>query len=1296
MNRSRIQVTASVLFASLLASTAFAVTINVPGGQPDIQSAINAASPGDQILVAPGTYVISSTINVTVANLTIQGSGSGSTTLQVAQAVGNAFYIPSAQTTLRDFSIQKTDIAGVHNLIWINANDVTVRDNVIYGPYPGSAWSVNGIVSRAILVSPGHTGLLVQGNTISNLRQPAYIDANVGFTVGSIVNNNVSGTRGWVVAGAKLNFSGNTWGPPENQGAEIALLSTCLPADYPDLLALSNTNGNAYISDQFSGGPSGRATAHVNSSAPPNGFGSISAPYQDVNSGVGNTLAGGTVSVAAGTYIQQVLVNGKNLTIQGAGSGSTTIQAPPTLAASFTTSGPNFPVVFVQNASDVRVRNLTVDGAGVGNANYRLQGVGFWNAGGKVLDCNIVRVRDTPFNGNQAGVGLFGGTNSGARSLEVGNTNISDFQKNGTVFTGAGYVVNMHDCTVTGQGPTGLNAENGIQISGGASGTVTNCAISGIGYTGLSAVACGQLFFGPGTVNVSGGSLSNCQVGTYYIDASGSMLGTNTNTPASYGLGAYGVVGYNSSATLAANAALRTSSSALANRPVPQPIDEMSSAPAASRFNATATLLTLLLDGGCLTGPGTATSEGIEVYSEGGGMNVTARHLDISAWGYGILVDGLGGSVMAADHNAITGNITAGYYGGVGSHTAQANWWGNVGGPGVGGANPVSGAVTTSPWLVSGADLQPGCGFQPGPDNLVSPVAPVVCITPANTCVDVPVQIARTTSDNIRGYSINVQLSGGLTLCSATEDSYLSNVNSTQFQIVALGGGAYTIDCAILGVPCGATAVSGGLFTLHVASLLPSGTGTVTITSVVLRDCANAAVAGSAGAPASVTIQNTAPSAIAGLAAAQVLTGNVAPLAAGNTKITVSWPAPLPGDSVRIYRKGFGQYPEYDDAGGAAPSLPGSYPPAGWALAGIVTSGNTFVDEPGTRDFWYYLAYVKDACGNVGPVSNMTSGTLDYHLGDVDPVIALVHVGDNLVDLADVSDLGFNYGATLALNDPLNFLDVGPTTNFSVSARPTTDNKVQFEDLMMFAINYGVVSAPQMAARPAITSSVDELSLDLPSMPEVGQTFAVGVQLRSIGDVKGVSLELAFDPAVVEPVGVEAGQLLAAQHAQSIALSPTRGGVDVALLGTGLAIAGDGEVARALFRVKSTGESGIRLASAQARDTENRPITLGTASAPVTPRAPLVTTLGAISPNPIQANTTIELSLRHEGRIALDVFDLSGRRVAQLLRGTQPAGTRIVAWSGRADTGAKLAAGMYMVRLEADGVSQMRRVLIVR
>jgi len=1058
---------------------------------------------------------------------------------------------------------------------------------------------------------------------------------------------------------------------------------------YLDDITVALTTGDSYVIDLESVVDplyvdDDWAAAGVGMEVAPGRFLGYNA-FAKIQDAVAAAIPGGTIHVAAGSYTEQVVVDGKDVSILGAGRASTTIVSPATLTASFVTSGTNKPVVFVQNTPNVVIRDLTVDAAGVGNANNRLQGVAYWNAGGQLLDCDVLHVRNTPFDGVQAGVAVFGGTNTGPFSLEVGGTNLVDFQKNGTVFSGAGYVVDMHDCTVTGAGPTGITAQNGIQVSSGASGTVTNCDVSGTYYTGPTWTATGQLFFAAGTVDVSGGSVSGCQTGTYYIDTNGQMTGTDTNTPLGGGIGAWGVATYNQSAVVAQQA--RTGDAPV--RPVAQPFDD--AAPAARTPNATASLFTVTLSGGCLTGPGTAASEGVEAYTEGGGMSLTVTNMEITNWGYGVLADGTsGGPAVDANHNAITGNLTAGYQGGLGSHSAENNWWGDAGGPGVGGANPIVGTVDASPWLIAGTDLDPGCGFAPPPDNAVAPVAPVVCVTPANPCVTVPVNITRTNSDPMRAFSVELQLSPELSLCAPfTEGTYLSSIGVTQFQVVSNGGGSFTIDCSILGLPCGATAAGGSLFSLGVTSALPSATGTVTVTAVTLRDCANAPIAGSPGSAASVTIDNSAPAAIAGLTASQQLTGNDAD---GTTRIHVAWPAVEPGASVEVYRKGFGAYPEYDDAGGAVPSLP-SYPPAGWTLAGTVSGSTSLDDETTARDFYYHVAFVIDACGNVSTVSNMTGGTLNYHLGDVQPVAVLR--GNNLVNTADMSELGFNYGIALAPADPLDYLDVGPTTDFSTSARPTTDNKVQFEDLMMFAINYGQVSAPAYAGRPAGKSGGDQLALDVPDAPAPGQTFDVGLRLSTPGDVKGLSVMLACDRAVVEPVGVEAGELLTAQHLPSVVLSSEPGNVDVAVLGAGETVRGQGIVAVARFRVLAAGDPAIRMASAIARDKDNHVLALGTLSGPASDVRPARTALGGAFPNPFSRETTIELALRTEGDVTLDAFDLSGRRVATLISGTQPAGVRLVRWDGRGPDGTRLAPGIYLLRLEADGVRQSRRVLLV-
>src|SRR5262249_48074759 len=196
------------------------------------------------------------------------------------------------------------------------------------------------------------------------------------------------------------------------------------------------------------------------------------------------------------------------------------------------------------------------------------------------------------------------------------------------------------------------------------------------------------------------------------------------------------------------------------------------------------------------------------------------------------------------------------------------------------------------------------------------------------------------------------------------------------------------------------------------------------------------------------------------VSASQVLTGNPA---GDTTKITIHFTAASGTTTAKVYRAPFGHYPYYDNAGGAVPPAPGPYPPsAPWVLTAVTADGGQ--DIPPARDFWYYAVYDVNACGDVSSPSAMTGGTLDYHLGDVTD--GFTHgFGDNLVQTNDISELGAHYGISLAPADPYGYLDVGPTTTHFVDGRPLTDQLVNFEDLILFAINYGHVSAP--AAQPA-------------------------------------------------------------------------------------------------------------------------------------------------------------------------------------------------------------------------------------
>ncbi len=595
-----------------------------------------------------------------------------------------------------------------------------------------------------------------------------------------------------------------------------------------------------------------------------------------------------------------------------------------------------------------------------------------------------------------------------------------------------------------------------------------------------------------------------------------------------------------------------------------------------------------------------------------------------------------------------------------------------------------------------------------GSANNVIALVPPACLGSPTACDSVRVTITRADSQALRGYSVTFALSAEIELCAGTASirrgPYLvtgAGPNGTSFAIIDRGSGVYTVDEAILGLPCGATEASGTLFTIGVRSTVANGNGTVAITALTLRDCANAPVTGTPGSPATVPIDTTPPTPIT-LTAVQGRTGNGT---SGRTAIDVTVPAGVSaGDTVRVYRKGFGNYPEYDDppVPGSAPAVPATEAAAvanGWALV-TETPGPypiTVADTPASRDFWYYVAFVEDGCGNVGGATAITAGTLNYHLGDVAPVLPPPYepAGDNAVAILDISRLGANYGISLQSPDPLYRadLDVGPTAG----GRPTTDNRVDFEDLMIFAINYGTVS---MAPPPA---GLIDVAGGRPGLDLRTEATADGIVVRLLltenpGTVKGVHALIAYPRQSLTLVGAEAGELLNAQGQPYFfrQLDEGAAGIHAALLGDRVTIHGSGEIARLRFR----GRGGVSLEHADLRDLENRflgePPLAALPETEVAPELPTAVELVGASPNPFNPSTLIRFRLPAETDVTLRIYDVSGELKQTLVSGLRPAGEHFALWDGQTNRGGTASSGVYLVRLSAGGRELTHKIQLVK
>ncbi len=83
-------------------------------------------------------------------------------------------------------------------------------------------------------------------------------------------------------------------------------------------------------------------------------------------------------------------------------------------------------------------------------------------------------------------------------------------------------------------------------------------------------------------------------------------------------------------------------------------------------------------------------------------------------------------------------------------------------------------------------------------------------------------------------------------------------------------------------------------------------------------------------------------------------------------------------------------------------------------------------------------------------------------------------------------------------------------------------------------------------------------------------------------------------------------------------------------------------------------------------------------------------------PDPFGPQTTIAFNIEQAGDYQVNVFDLQGRCVKQLASRFFIPGRYERVWNGRRDDGQALTSGVYFVRLNGNGVSDILRTTLLR
>ena len=235
--------------------------------------------------------------------------------------------------------------------------------------------------------------------------------------------------------------------------------------------------------------------------------------YSTIGAAVAAAVAGDTIDVCPGTYDEQVVINGKSLTLQGAGD-TTVIRPlnPATLTSFYTYPAGTFwegtvmaSIILVTNTDAATVKDLWVDGVNVTSlpaGPSRLAGILYGESSGGIDSVTVTNMVVNDYETRSYGIDL--SAVGAARSVEVRDSDITNWSRNGIQAQGASLTADIHDNTLTGPSDTDVAAAvpNGILFIHGVGGNATSNTISALHHSASESRSAGILVYDPVTAGI--------------------------------------------------------------------------------------------------------------------------------------------------------------------------------------------------------------------------------------------------------------------------------------------------------------------------------------------------------------------------------------------------------------------------------------------------------------------------------------------------------------------------------------------------------------------------------------------------------------------------------------------------------------------------------------------------------------------------------------------------------------------------------------------------------------------------
>ncbi|GAB4371331.1 MAG: hypothetical protein Kow0042_13990 [Calditrichia bacterium] len=323
--------------------------------------------------------------------------------------------------------------------------------------------------------------------------------------------------------------------------------------------------------------------------------------------------------------------------------------------------------------------------------------------------------------------------------------------------------------------------------------------------------------------------------------------------------------------------------------------------------------------------------------------------------------------------------------------------------------------------------------------------------------------------------------------------------------------------------------------------------------------------------------------------------------------------------------------------------------------------------------------------------------------------------GDGNVDFSDLSSFSLVYNATTTGWSGTEWLpsgtlyrrkyDIGPTDgSHYIFDHPQPDNKIDFEDLILFSFSYGFsnefIYPEDLPTQPGETVTLSAT----PPLKRMGDEESndglteIPIHISRIPDLKGFQVKVKFlnDHLIFEDLKATSFPLrndefcLIFKTFEKQTLT-----VDCAFFTSRQrALSYQGTLFTILCRTPEGQTPRIQIDTAIVRDSFNRNYSLNFSNPQV--NRPERFEISRAYPNPFNASTRFTVSLPTATEIRVDIYNCLGQQIKSLYRGVLNAGMWSFAWDGKNALNSEVPSGMYYFVTKAKQTCRVQKILLLK